>query len=458
MSAAVTLIKALEANRSKLEKERLIKESWERGEREFFAAARVCLDPTVSYGQKKVPLIEEQYEGGDLSFADFIKLAERLRKRELTGHAARDAMIAAAERSVVDDWNYFYRRVILKDFKAGFDHSTVNRVLDAINTPETKLFRVPVFSCQLAKSGDEHPKKMVGPKFLDVKLDGVRLLTVVDVETKTVTQYTRNGNENTNFPHLRADFEKLIPHLPFSVVFDGEVVGRTFQELMSQLNRGSNVNTEDHKVALFDIVPLADFKTGKCAVTQRKRHENLIGLLPLMQELAMNSVTILPKKEVNLSTPEGKQAMEDFRVEVMESAAAAGDECVVEGFMIKDPEAPYVCKKGTNWLKWKPWIARDLTVIGLEQGKEDGKYFHTLGALVCEGWDDGKFISTNVATGISDEDRDFFWNNPDQIVGWIIEAHGDVLTQNEKQVGTNNYSMRFPSYNGRRGLSPGDKI
>ena len=37
---------------------------------------------------------------------------------------------AAAERSDTDEWNYFYRRVILKDFKAGFEHSTVNKALD----------------------------------------------------------------------------------------------------------------------------------------------------------------------------------------------------------------------------------------------------------------------------------------------------------------------------------------
>lgn len=458
MSAAVKLIKALEGTSSKNEKERLIRESFERGEREFFAAARVCLDPTVSYGQKKVPLIEDEYETGSLSFDDAMKLTERLRRRELTGHAARDAMLAAAERSDTDEWNYFYRRIILKDFKAGFDHSTVNRALDSLDTPEAKQYRVPVFSCQLAKSGDDHPKKMAGQKYLDVKLNGVRLLTVVDIESKTVTQYTRNGNENNNFPHLREQFERLIGHLPVSVVFDGEVVGRTFQELMSQLNRGTNVRTEDHKLALFDIVPLVDFKNGKSAITQRKRHENLVSLLPVFQELAIESISVLPKVEVNLSTPEGKKAMDDFRDEVLEAARAAGDANVFEGFMIKDPEAPYICKKGTHWLKWKPWIAVDLTVIGMEQGDVNGKYAHTLGALVCEGYDEGRFIRSNVATGMTDEDREYFWNNPKEIIGWVIEVHADELTQNEKDRGTNDYSLRFPSYNGKRGLAPGDKI
>ncbi|RYF12184.1 MAG: hypothetical protein EOO77_17860, partial [Oxalobacteraceae bacterium] len=81
MTEAVKLIKAVEATSGRLEKERLIRESFENGHREFFAAARQCLDPTLTYGMKKVTVLEDE-GGGDLSFTDFMKFAERLRKRE----------------------------------------------------------------------------------------------------------------------------------------------------------------------------------------------------------------------------------------------------------------------------------------------------------------------------------------------------------------------------------------
>ena len=455
---AVDLVKSLESTGSRLDKEELIRNAFLNGHREFFVAAQQCLDPTISYGIKKVTMIDSDYEPGELSFADFMKFLDRLRKRELTGHAALTAMREAANRSDTDVWNFFYRRIILKDFKAGFDHSTINRVLDAIKTPEAVAFRVPVFQCQLAKSGDDHPKKMTGPKMLDVKLDGVRLLTLVDIETRSVRQYTRNGNENNNFPHLAAQFEKLIPHLPFSVVFDGEVVGRTFQELMAQLNRGTDVKTQDSKINLFDIVPLADFRRGECKITQRKRHETLCGFIPIMQDEGMVSVSVLPKIPVDLSTPEGLARMEEFKQEVLAAAEAAGDTNIFEGFMIKDPEAPYVCKKGTNWLKWKPWISIDLEVVGVEQGDPEGKNANTLGALVCQGIDEGRYIETNVATGITDDLRDEWWSDPSKIIGYIIEVHADAVTQNEKAKRTNTFSLRFPAFNAIRGLKPGDKI
>lgn len=458
MTTAVSLIRSLEETASRNEKEKLLRDAFESGHREFFAAARICLDPIVTYGIKKVTLVEDDYPDGDLSFVDFMKFAERLRKRELTGNAAIEAMRAASDRTPSDVWNTFYRRILLKDFKAGFDHSTVNRVLKAIGTPEAKQYMVPVFSCQLAKSGDEHPKKMVGPKFLDVKFNGVRLLTVVDKQSRTVTQYTRNGNVNANFPHIREEFERIIDELPISLVFDGEVIGQTFQELMSQLSRKSDAKTDEHKLVLFDVVPLDAFLDGKCSLSQRKRHETLVGFAGLFQAHKMISVSVLPKVEVNLSTPEGKARMEEFQHETMEAAKAAGATNVIEGYMIKCPDAPYVCKKGTNWLKWKPWIAVDLVVVGMEIGDPEGKFGNTLGALVCEGVDEGRHIRTNVSTGMTEEQRDYFWNNPSEIVGYIIEVHSDELTQDKHQKGTNNYSLRFPSFAGVRGLAAGDKI
>jgi ATP-dependent DNA ligase len=72
--------------------------------------------------------------------------------------------------------------------------------------------------------------------------------------------------------------------------------------------------------------------------------------------------------------------------------------------------------------------------------------------------DEGRFIRAKVSTGMSDEERKHFWAHPEDIVGYIIEVHADALTQNEKEVGSNNYSLRFPSFNGKRGLAPGDKI
>ena len=123
-----------------------------------------------------------------------------------------------------------------------------------------------------------------------------------------------------------------------------------------------------------------------------------------------------------------------------------------EGIMIKDPEAVYETKRSTAWLKQKPFIEVSLEVVNVEEGT--GKNSGRLGALVCEGQDDGKSIAVNVGSGLSDAVRDSIWSDRDSVVGQIIEVRADAITQN--QDGT--YSLRFPRFLRFRGFQPGEKL
>jgi DNA ligase-1 len=114
-----------------------------------------------------------------------------------------------------------------------------------------------------------------------------------------------------------------------------------------------------------------------------------------------------------------------------------------EGIMIKDINSPYECKRNTFWMKWKPTHTYDLKVIALEEGT--GRNKGRLGALVCDGVDDGKHITVNVGSGFSDSDRDTLWADHvemDCVVGKTAEVLCDAITQN--QDGT--YSLRFPRF------------
>ena len=91
-------------------------------------------------------------------------------------------------------------------------------------------------------------------------------------------------------------------------------------------------------------------------------------------------------------------------------------------------------------MKWKPTITVDLTVVNIEEGT--GRNKGRLGALVCEGVDDGKTIQVNVGSGYSDSDRDDYWANSKLVIGRTAEVLADAITQN--QDGT--YSLRFPRF------------
>jgi DNA ligase-1 len=104
------------------------------------------------------------------------------------------------------------------------------------------------------------------------------------------------------------------------------------------------------------------------------------------------------------------------------------------------------------WLKLKPFIEVSLNVVGVEEGT--GRNIGKLGALICEGEDDGKGIRVNVGSGFSDVDRDGFWSDRTSLFGSVVEVRADAITQN--QDGT--YSLRFPRFLRFRGFEVGEKL
>jgi DNA ligase 1 len=433
------IIARLEADNSRLAKEAILNEAMEEGLDEFFEGLVMSLDKLYTFGVQKVPT-KEQEGGQGLSWANFVELAEALRKRELTGHAARDAIELAMGVATQEQWNGWYRRILIKDMRAGFGEKSVNNVAKKAKKAQ---YKIPVFECMLAHDGANHEKKIQGKKLLEKKLDGVRCLTVVDFEARTVTMYTRNGKELVNFPHIVKAFEANMDNFGRSYVFDGEVMSTSFQELMTQVHRKDNVESSDAVLNLFDVLPLVEFKQGESMMGQRRRSNFLKANFSQIFADA-GCIIIVPQIEVDLDTMVGMVEFQEFNKQMVEQG--------YEGIMIKDVDAVYECKRSASWLKQKPFIEVSLEVVNVEEGT--GRNIDKLGALVCSGKDDGKQITVNVGSGFSDVNRDELWACRDTLAGQVVEVRADAVTQN--QDGT--YSLRFPRFLRFRGFAKGEKI
>jgi DNA ligase-1 len=105
-------------------------------------------------------------------------------------------------------------------------------------------------------------------------------------------------------------------------------------------------------------------------------------------------------------------------------------------------------------LKAKPFIEVTLTVTATEEGT--GRNVGKLGALICEGVDDGKSIKVNVGSGLSDEQRESFWHHKDDIIDQLVEVRADAITKNQDSI--DEYSLRFPRFKTFRGFEVGEKI
>jgi len=445
------IVSELEKTPGTKDKEQVLLKAFMSGNREFFLGARLAYDPLITFGVKAVPAIADEDltdEPGTFSFSDFIVLTNKLRKRELTGHAAKQAIDDAALSCHGPSWNLFYRRVLRKDLQCGCTDTLINKVLKKLSDPEAENLIIPLFECQLAHDGekDVHKSKVKGKKLLDSKWDGMRLLTVLDKELGTIRQYSRNGIENTNFQNITDVLLPLLESFPASVVLDGEVISENFQKLMTQANRKENVDTSDSKLVLFDIIPLNDFRKGICKISQLDRHTILSELeINGLSKMTNGLVCVEPKLLVDLDTEEGKVAFNEFSKNCLEKG--------LEGIMVKDPDAPYECKRSTAWLKIKPYITVDLVLVGMEEGKTDSKYVGMLGAMIFEGEDRGCKIRVNVGSGITDEQRIDFWNNQEKILGSIGEIKADCLTLER---GSDVYSLRFPRFLRFRDIAPGE--
>ena len=79
-----------------------------------------------------------------------------------------------------------------------------------------------------------------------------------------------------------------------------------------------------------------------------------------------------------------------------------------------------------------------LEVLATEEGKS--RNVGKLGALICEGVDDGN-IKVNVGSGLSDAQRDEFWTDKDKLIGMVAEVRADAVPQNPRWFQD---SLRFP--------------
>lgn len=437
-------IRKLNESDSRLHKEDVLKQALEAATlgstnaQVFLGLLKACYNPYVTFGVKQIP-DTVGIVGTDNPWSEFNDLLLDLSYRKLTGHAARDAIQEMAERFDSEEWNTFCAPVLRRDMRAGISSTTINKIVKKTE------YEIPIFGCQLATNSEGRPE-MKGTKRLEPKLDGVRALFVVipgdDGEVTTIC-YSRNGKQFDNFSHIekqiRDNFTTIVRacagvdqgrSLIDGFVLDGEVIGNTFQELMRQARRKTDVQADDSVFNIFDIIPLADFRNGHWNAQLKKRIALLDNMRPVIH--TMPNVELLPHIMVDLDTAAGKDQLERYAKDNVNAG--------FEGIMIKNMDAPYLCKRSTDWMKWKPVIDFDLTVIGIEEGT--GKNIGRMGALVCEGVDDGKHITVNVGSGYTDEERQSYWDDKSSVIGRTAVVMADAITQNQD----GSYSLRFPRF------------
>ena len=423
------VIQELEADNSRLKKEAIIKRENDADNVEFFEGVGMALDGFRTFGVKQVP--KSTKDGGGLTWMEFNELVRQLEFREATGNTAKQMVQQACDEANMEQWNDWYRRILIKDLRCGVTHKTINK---------HTTMKVPVFECMLADDSKKHEKKMTGDVYVEPKLDGVRVITICDVDRDEVKMFSRNGKELTNFPKILEQFDSMMDQMGESMVFDGEVMSDDFQTLMREIHRKGGAKTDDAVLNVFDCLPLDYFKMGEYEMTLAKRKQ-------ILDDFKFGpNISRVEYVRMNLDDDDGQKMFADYNKLCIDKG--------FEGIMVKPIAGSYECKRSSLWLKVKPFIEVSLKVVDVEEGT--GRNVGKLGALVVEGTDMDKFIKTNVGSGLTDADRETFWKAKDKLIGQIVEVRADAITQNQDT--DNEWSLRFPRFLRFRGFEPGEKL
>ena len=428
------IIQELEADNSRLKKEAIIKRESDADNQIFFDGVCMALDGFRTFGVQKVPVSKKDGSGRLFDNTEFNDVISRLEDRTLTGNEMRDVIEDLCNRCKMEEWNDWYRRILIKDLRCGVTHKTINKF---------STMKVPVFECMLATDSTKHEKKMVGNVIVEPKLDGVRVVVICDVDKDEVKLFSRNGKELSNFPEINKTFDDMLDQMSQSMVFDGEVMSDDFQTLMREIHRKSGAKTKDAKLNLFDCLPLSEFKNGG----SNSVNDTILKRKEMLESFKYGpNINLVEYVKMDLSDEDGQKQFADYNKLCIDKG--------FEGIMVKPIGGVYECKRSTLWLKVKPFIEVSLTVKDTEEGT--GRNVGKLGALIVEGKDDGKFIKTNVGSGLTDSDRETYWKAKDKLIGQVVEVRADAITQNQNA--KDEWSLRFPRFLRFRGFKIGEKL
>jgi DNA ligase-1 len=310
-------------------------------------------------------------------------------------------------------------QIVTKSLKIGSTANTMNKVYG-------EDF-IPSFDVMLADKYFEHPDKVIGEFIITEKLDGMRCVIIKDAGNTTV--FSRQGQPIEDLVEILEESKKLQD----LYVYDGELILKNDKGLVSK-----DLYRETIKVArkdgekknlifnCFDIIPVEDFKKGKCDILCSKRKDHIgVILNDYLEGTPLQHIIEVPILY--------KGTDKEQIIKLLDEAIAKGQ----EGVMINMSNAPYSCKRTKDILKVKKMQDCDLRVVSVEEG--EGRNKGTLGRVNVE----YKNNTVGVGSGFNDAMRTEVFNNPEKYIGKIAKIQFFEETTNSKD---DKVSLRFPVF------------
>lgn len=309
------------------------------------------------------------------------------------------------------------KEIACQSLSIGMDYTNINKALG---------YRfIDLLEPMLAYSLDKRLDK-IDPKTkfsASLKLDGFRVL--IKYTEEGITAYSRNGLQLEGYEEFLDIIKKSLPYT--NMIYDGELLtqkeykdSKDGYKAISKIARTKgNKNPEDICFNCFDCITYDEFIEGESKKDYVSRRFDL--------EKIIETKYIKIVKSLGLFTVDSPQ-LYSLLDKVVEDGG--------EGLMINQLDSKYETKRSTGILKMKKFYSCDLLCIDIEEGS--GAFKGMLGSIVVN----YKGFKLNVGSGFTQDQRKYYWENPEEIIGKIVEVKYFEETTNQE----NGLSLRFPTF------------
>lgn len=330
--------------------------------------------------------------------------------------SAKDEVVSFV-KSVIQNCedSSFLEQVLFKDLRLGMN---------------TKKFQI-VWPDFLVEPQVQLAQKFEGKSFVknrySRKLDGLRCYYLNNIPIS-----------RTNKPHKPAPFAHITKQIEEAIVtedwvFDGEVIylnpdgTEDFTKAISLARSDNRTKDCDNLYyVIFDMVEKDKFLCKEPSVPFDEEYERIKTRFGIVEE----KISWYTTKYPNILLI---KQVDDSRLDEMQDHRFKNG---WEGLMLRDGDSPYEYKRTNKLLKIKEMQDTEVKLIDMEEGT--GKYENTLGALIA----DYNGFPLKIGSGLSDEQRDKYWNNKDKYIGQYVKVKYFEKTTNQQ----GGESLRFPIF------------